>query len=165
VRLLRPAGALSLGFPEGVPRGVDRLECPLELAVHLAPLDELAAHLVDHGHVLDADGAVEKWVPGVQQLTFNGKYACERGQQVLFVTDRAVFDLSADGLRLTEIAPGMSLQEHVLARIGFPVRVSPDLKLMDARLFRAEPMGLLAEFGARAPMPRGAQYSSPKRTP
>lgn len=117
------------------------------------------------GLVLDSDGAVEKWVPGVQQLTFNGKYACERGQQVLFVTDRAVFDLSADGIRLTEIAPGISLQDHVLARIGFPVRVAADLKLMDARLFRAEPMGLLAEFAARAPMPRGAHYSSPKRTP
>ena len=121
------------------------------------------------GLVLDSDGAVEKWVPGVQQLTFNGKYACERGRQVLFVTDRAVFDLSADGIRLTEIAPGISLHDHVLARIGFPVRVAPDLKLMDARLFRAEPMGLLPEFAARAPMPRGAHHSSskasPKRTP
>jgi acyl CoA:acetate/3-ketoacid CoA transferase len=117
------------------------------------------------GLVLDQDGAVEKWVPGVQQLTFNGKYARERGQQVLFVTDRAVFDLSADGILLTEIAPGISLQHHVLARIGFPVRVAPDLKPMDARLFRAEPMGLLAEFAARAPIPRGAHYSFRKRTP
>jgi propionate CoA-transferase len=117
------------------------------------------------GLVLDSDGAVEKWVPRVQQLTFNGRYACERGQQVLFVTDRAVFDLSADGIRLTEIAPGISLQDHVLARIGFPVRVAPDLKLMDARLFRAEPMGLLVEFAARAPMSRGAHSSSPNRTP
>ena len=117
------------------------------------------------GLVLEQDGAMEKWVPGVQQLTFNGKYARERGQQVLFVTDRAVFDLSAEGILLIEIAPGISLQDHVLARIGFPVRVSPDLKLMDARLFRAEPMGLLAEFAARVPMPRGAHYSSQKRTP
>jgi len=80
-----------------------------------------------------------------------------------------VFDLSTDGIRLIEIAPGISLQDHVLARIGFPVRVAPDLKLMDARLFRAEPMGLLAEFAARAPLPRGAHHLSskapPKRTP
>jgi propionate CoA-transferase len=117
------------------------------------------------GLVLEQDGAVEKWVPGVQQLTFNGKYARERAQQVLFVTDRAVFDLSADGVVLTEIAPGISLQHHVLARIGFPVRVAPDLKPMDARLFRAEPMGLLAEFATRVPMPRGRHYSSAKRKP
>jgi propionate CoA-transferase len=117
------------------------------------------------GLVLDQDGAVEKWVPGVQQLTFNGKYARERAQQVLFVTDRAVFDLRADGIVLTEIAPGISLQDHVLARIGFPVKVAPDLKPMDARLFRAGPMGLLAEFAARAPMPRSAPHSIEKRKP
>jgi propionate CoA-transferase len=112
------------------------------------------------GLALDQDGAVEKWVSRVQQLTFNGKYARERAQQVLFVTDRAVFDLSADGIVLTEIAPGISLQDHVLARIGFPVRVAPELKPMDVRLFRAEPMGLLAEFTARAPMRRSVDYSS-----
>lgn len=117
------------------------------------------------GLVLDQDGVVEKWVPSVQQLTFNGKYACERGQQVLFVTDRAVFSLSPDGILLTEIAPGISLQDQVLARIGFPVRVAPDLKLMDARLFRAEPMNLLAKFTARVPLPDGAHYSQRKRTP
>lgn len=117
------------------------------------------------GLVLDHDGAVEKWVPSVQQLTFNGKYAGERGQQVLFVTDRAVFELSADGIRLIEIAPGISLQDQVLARIGFPVRVAPDLRPMDARLFRAEPMGMLAEFMARKPMLRGAHDSHWKRTP
>jgi propionate CoA-transferase len=107
------------------------------------------------GLVLEQDGAVQKWVPGVQQLTFNGRYARERAQQVLFVTERAVFDLTADGIVLTEIAPGISLQEHVLARIGFPVKVDPGLKTMDARLFRAQPMGLLAEFTSRAPKPRG----------
>jgi len=115
--------------------------------------------------VLDHDGTVEKWVPRVQQLTFNGQYACARGQHVLFVTDRAVFDLSADGLRLTEIAPGISLQDHVLARIGFPVRIAPDLRPMDARLFRAEAMGLMAGFAARAPMSRGTLPSRPERTP
>jgi propionate CoA-transferase len=115
--------------------------------------------------LLASDGAVEKWVPRVQQLTFNGKYACARGQQVLFVTDRAVFDLSAEGLRLIEIAPGISLQDHVLARIGFPVRIAPDLRPMDARLFRAEPMGLMAGFAASAPTPRGTLPSSSKGTP
>ncbi len=116
------------------------------------------------GLVLEQDGAVEKWVPLLQQLTFNGKYACKRHQQVLFVTDRAVFDLSADGLLLTEIAPGISLQGQVLARIGFPVRVASDLKFMDARLFRADTMGLLAEFTARASMRRSAGRGTEGKT-
>jgi propionate CoA-transferase len=117
------------------------------------------------GLVLEQDGAVEKWVPAVQQITFNGKYARERAQQVLFITERAVFDLSPEGIVLTEIAPGISLQDQVLARIGFPVRVASDLKLMDARLFRAEPMGLLAEFATRVAMPRGDHHSPSKRKP
>jgi propionate CoA-transferase len=102
------------------------------------------------GLVLDRDGAVAKWRHRVQQLTFNGRYARECGKEVLFVTDRAVFDLTADGLRLVEIAPGISLERDVLARIEFPVQVSPRPRQMDARLFRDAPMGLLPEFRARA---------------
>lgn len=102
------------------------------------------------GLLLERDGGIAKWRRRVQQLTFNGKYARERGQEVLFVTDRAVFDLTAEGLRLIEIAPGISLEQHVLARIEFPVQVSPRLKQMDARLFSERSMGLLPEFSARA---------------
>ena len=105
------------------------------------------------GLALTQDGAVEKWLPRVQQLTFNGRYANERGQEVLFVTDRAVLALSGEGLVLTEIAPGVSLQEHVLDRIGFPVEVSPALKPMDPRLFREAPMNLAPDFYARAKRP------------
>ncbi len=103
------------------------------------------------GLTLDRDGAVAKWRRRVQQLTFNGQYARQRRQEVLFITDRAVFELTADGLLLIEIAPGISLEEHVLARIEFPVQVSPRLKQMDKRLFCDRPMGLLSDFRARTP--------------
>lgn len=97
------------------------------------------------------DGAVEKWIAQVQQLTFNGRYALECGKQVLFVTDRAVFELTSEGIVLIELADGVSLDEHVRSRVGFPILISPDLKPMDARLFRDEPMNLLADFRARTP--------------
>jgi propionate CoA-transferase len=109
------------------------------------------------GVVLDQDGAVEKWVPQVQQLTFNGQYALERGQQVLFVTDRAVFKLTPNGIMLVEIAPGMEVDTHIRPRIGFPILVAPDLKTMDARFFRDEPMNILAEFRAAVPARRSAR--------
>jgi propionate CoA-transferase len=108
------------------------------------------------GVAIEQDGRVEKWLPEVQQLTFNGRYALERGKQVVFVTDRGVFELTAEGIVLTEIAPGVSLDEHIRARIGFPIGVSPRLRQMDVRLFRDEPMNLLPDFRAR-PKRRGAK--------
>jgi propionate CoA-transferase len=116
------------------------------------------------GLTLERDGTIAKWRRRVQQLTFNGTYARERGQEVLFITDRAVFELTADGLRLIEIAAGISLDEHVLARIEFPVQVSPSLRQMDARLFCDRPMGLLADFRARAPTPRRRSHAAMERT-
>ena len=43
---------------------------------------------------------------------------------------------------LTEIAPGVDLQAHILDKMEFQPEIAPDLKLMDARLFRPEPIGL-----------------------
>jgi propionate CoA-transferase len=110
------------------------------------------------GIALEQDGRIEKWIPQVQQLTFNGKYALECGKQILFVTDRAVFELTPDGIVLTEIASGVSLDDHVRSRIGFPILVSPQLKQMDVRLFRDEPMNLLLpDFRARPTRQAGSR--------
>ena len=102
------------------------------------------------------EGRVRKWVPAVQQVTFSGRYARERGQAVLYVTDRAVFRLGAEGIELAELAPGVALERDVLARIGFPVRVPAPPWPMDPRLFRAEPMGLAPEFRRRRSSRRAA---------
>ncbi|WP_269498280.1 acyl CoA:acetate/3-ketoacid CoA transferase [Castellaniella sp. S9] len=88
------------------------------------------------------EGRLRKFVPEVGQISFNGRLARERGQDVTFISERAVFKLDAEGLVLVEIAPGADLQADVLEQIGFPVRVSPDLKPMDERLFRNGSMGL-----------------------
>jgi propionate CoA-transferase len=101
------------------------------------------------GLTLRQDGRTPKWVPAVQQLTFNGRYARERGQAVMYVTDRAVFRLADDGIVLTEVAPGIDVRREVLERIGFEVRIVEPLAPMDPRLFRAGPMNLLPEFRSR----------------
>ncbi len=75
-------------------------------------------------------------------VCFSARRAVERGQEVMYITERAVFSLTEDGLQLDEIAPGVDCQTQVLDMIGFPVHVSPDLKLMDERLFRPEPLFL-----------------------
>jgi propionate CoA-transferase len=82
-------------------------------------------------------------VSRVEQITFNGTYAAETGQPVLYVTERAVLRLTREGLELIEIAPGIDVERDILARMGFAPIVR-DPKPMDARLFRSEPMGLEA---------------------
>jgi propionate CoA-transferase len=78
----------------------------------------------------------------------------------MYVTERAVFRLGERGILLTEVAPGIDPRRDVLERIGFPVEVAEPLQAMDARLFRPEPMGLLAEFRARTAAARGLRRAS-----
>lgn len=88
------------------------------------------------------EGAIKKLVPQVQQITFSAKFAVETGQNVLYITERAVFKLTKDGLALIEIAPGMDIQKDILDQMGFQPIISEDLKEMDMRIFREELMNL-----------------------
>jgi propionate CoA-transferase len=91
-------------------------------------------------------GKFKKFINDVQQVSFSGKYALEKSQEILYVTERAVFKLFPDGLTLIEIAPGIDLQRDVLEMMEFKPRVSKDLKTMDARIFQEGKIGLLDKF-------------------
>ena len=92
--------------------------------------------------VIDREGKIAKIVPQVDQVSFSGRRAVAQGQEALYVTERCVLQLTDDGLRVTEIAPGLDLQRDVLDQAEAPLRVADDLREMDAALFRREPMGL-----------------------
>lgn len=96
----------------------------------------LEAQVKDGQVVITKEGKFHKLVPRVEQVTFSAKNAIARGQDVTYVTERAVFKLTPRGPVLTEIAPGIRLEEDVLANIDFPVQVSPELKTMDQTLLR-----------------------------
>lgn len=87
------------------------------------------------------EGRGKKLVKQVEQVTFSGEYAREKGQKVYYITERAVFELTDKGVELIEIAPGVDLEKDVLAQMDF-VPIIGDVKLMDARLFNEEKMGL-----------------------
>lgn len=94
------------------------------------------------GLSIRTDGTGVKFVEAVQQITFSADYARQTGQEVLYITERAVFRLGADGPELAELAPGADLERDVLAHMAFRPPISPALRLMDPKLFRPEPMGL-----------------------
>lgn len=89
-----------------------------------------------------AHGKIKKFVERVEQITFSGKVARAEGQRVLFVTERCVFQLVREGLLLTEIAPGLDLEADVLQQMGFRPLISPELKLMNPRIFQTPPIGI-----------------------
>ena len=104
-----------------------------------------------------ADGAARvvtegrhcKLVEQVQQISYSARYGHERGQEAVYVTERAVFHGGADGLLLTEIAPGLDLERDILANMRFRPAIAADLKTMDARLFRPQPLGLGRDLSQR----------------
>jgi len=77
-----------------------------------------------------------KFLENVEQVTFSGQYAQEKQQNILYVTERAVFDLQDGQLRLIEIAPGLDLEEDILAWMAFRPLISDRLKEMDAAIFQ-----------------------------
>lgn len=88
------------------------------------------------------EGKSKKFLDHVEQITFSGKYAQKVKQPVMYITERAVFELTEAGMVLTEIAPGIDLHKDVLNLMEFTPIVAADLKLMDSRIFRADVMGL-----------------------
>lgn len=91
------------------------------------------------------EGVHKKFVSDVEHITFSGAYAKHRGHKVLYITERAVFEMREEGMVLTEIAPGIDIQADIFVQMEFKPLVSDNLKLMDERLFREEPMGLSAK--------------------
>jgi len=93
------------------------------------------------------EGRSRKFIQQVEQVTFNGHDAALREQEVVFVTERAVFHLREDGLELTEIAPGVDLDRDVLAHMDFKP-ILRDVKTMDPQMFEAVWGGLARHVSA-----------------
>lgn len=95
------------------------------------------------------EGKARKFIEQVEQITFNGHDAALREQQVVFITERAVFRLREEGLELTEIAPGVDLERDVLAHMAFKPIIK-DLKTMDPGIFSERWGGLHRLFANHA---------------
>ncbi|PWF54630.1 acyl CoA:acetate/3-ketoacid CoA transferase [Massilia glaciei] len=108
-------------------------------------ISQSAKKVVFMGTFCAGDG-VRKFVDQVEHRTFSGAFAARRGQPVLYVTERCVFRLCDTGLELTEIAPGVDLQRDILDHMDFKPTIHGAPRLMDARIFEEQAMGLRAEM-------------------
>lgn len=79
----------------------------------------LRVHLEGGQLVIDQEGAVAKFVPEVEQITYSGPFAAQEGRRALYVTERCVFELTSDGIALIEVAPGVDLERDILALLDF----------------------------------------------
>jgi len=92
--------------------------------------------------VILKEGDARKFVTEVEHRTYSGSQAWKRMQPALYITERAVFRLGADGLELVEIAPGIDLERDVLGQMDFRPVMRGAPRLMEAVIFGAAPMGL-----------------------
>jgi acyl CoA:acetate/3-ketoacid CoA transferase len=96
------------------------------------------------------EGRVRKFIPKVEQVNLHGPTAVANGQQVVVVTERGVFRVTAGGLELVEIAPGIDIDQHIRPVVGFDFTINSGLREMDHRLFLEGVTGL-------TPRPREAR--------
>jgi propionate CoA-transferase len=108
--------------------------------------------------ILDQAGAA-KFVRLVEHRTFSGSHSAARGQPVLYVTERCVFELGAAGLKLVEVAPGIDLKRDILARMDFEPIIDGEPRTMDGRIFGPGPMGLRRDL-LDVPLPQRLFYDT-----
>jgi propionate CoA-transferase len=109
-------------------------------------------------HIQDQAGAA-KFVTMVEHRTFSGRHSAARGQPVLYVTERCVFELGDAGMKLVEVAPGVDLQRDILSRMDFEPMIDGEPRPMDERIFRPGPMGLRRDL-LDVPLPQRLFYDA-----
>jgi propionate CoA-transferase len=116
--------------------------------------------------VIRKEGRHRKFVPKLEQVCYSAAIGRAKGQVALFVTERAVFRVGAEGLELIEIAPGLDVERDVIAQMGFRPHVSREVKEMDAAIFALGTMNLAAHVRGKPPRyrtPRVAQWHESRK--
>ena len=111
--------------------------------------DGLKVNIENQSLQITDHGRTKKLIPQVEQITFSGKFATDHGLPVLYITERAVFDLHEGRLRLIEIAPGIDLENDILAWMDFKPLIANQVKLMDPTIFKEAWGGLKEIFDTK----------------
>ena len=74
----------------------------------------------ENGNVqIKQEGAIPKFKKEIAAISFSGKNAVKRGQRVLYVTERCVFELTEKGLKLKEIYSGIDESRQIRGMLDF----------------------------------------------
>lgn len=122
---------------------------------------DLKVDIVDGKLGITKEGPIKKFLTKVEQIAFSGNYAWSVGQKAIYVTERAVFELTENGLMLTEIAPGIDVERDILAHMEFKPAISPNARLMPDGIFKPV-WGNLRQELERAATPHGGEKGTPK---
>ncbi|MBV9175967.1 MAG: hypothetical protein JO327_10725 [Nitrososphaeraceae archaeon] len=91
------------------------------------------------------DGTIPKFIESVYKIVFSGHQATKYGQEIMYITERAVFRLTKGGLVLEEIAPGIDLHRDIISKMSFTPLLGNSIKEMDKRIFNEGTMGIRDE--------------------
>jgi len=97
------------------------------------------------------DGPIIKFVNKPYKIGFNAELGLKMGKEVMYITERAVFRLTNEGLVLEEYAPGVDIEKDILSKMEFKPRISRNLHPMDESIFREGEVGFrkLVEYAIR----------------
>lgn len=107
--------------------------------------DGLKVSVNDGKLTIIQEGKTKKFVNQVQQITFSGKIGSKSGQEILYITERAILKLTNGEVELIEVAPGIDIEKDIINQMEFTPKIS-NTKEMDARIFNSPEMGIRAEF-------------------
>ncbi|MQY43977.1 hypothetical protein GG681_15125 [Epibacterium sp. SM1969] len=104
-----------------------------------------SAEIADGALKIVQEGRSRKFLEAVEQVTFSGTREARLMQSVLHVIERAVFELTTDGLRLIEVAPGADLDRDILTHMETRLIID-EIAQMGPRIFSAVEMGLRVDL-------------------
>lgn len=102
--------------------------------------------VTERGIKVNKDGPITKFVNNVYKISFSGYQASKYGQEIVYITERAVFKLVGTELVLEEIAPGVDIEKDIIARMEFRPKMCKHIKEMDLRLFSKSIMNIKKEM-------------------
>lgn len=103
--------------------------------------------VVGEGRIkIEKEGRFKKFLMNTEEVSFRASEALRNGQEVIYLTERAVFRLTGSGIMLTEVAPGIDVECDVIEHMGFRPLIAEEVKVMDPRLFVSGQMGIKEEW-------------------